>query len=90
MLLYDLPDFAKTRLASLGFPLLQSRASWPLIVTTAGVMMVGLWLPFSPIATALGFARLPHLYWPLLGLTLLCYVLLTQTIKTWLLRRKWI
>jgi magnesium-transporting ATPase (P-type) len=33
-------------------PLLQSRASWPLIVTTAIVMMVGVWLPFSPLGPA--------------------------------------
>ena len=32
------------------FPFLQSWASWPLIVTTAVIMMVGAWLPFSPIA----------------------------------------
>jgi Mg2+-importing ATPase len=30
------------------------------------------------------------LYWPLLAATLLCYVLLTQGAKMWLLRRKWI
>ena len=62
-------------------PFLQSRASWPLIVTTAVVMMVGIWLPFSPLGPALGFQPLPPLYWPLLVLTLLCYTLLTQTVK---------
>jgi Mg2+-importing ATPase len=30
------------------------------------------------------------LYWPLLALTLVCYVLLTQGVKMWLLRWKWI
>jgi Mg2+-importing ATPase len=30
------------------------------------------------------------LYWPLLALTLLSYVVLTQLVKTWLLRMKWI
>ena len=38
----------------------------------------------------LGFTTLPALYWPLVGLTLLCYVLLTQGVKTTLLRRNWI
>ena len=56
-------------------PLLQSRASWPLIVTTVVVMMIGIWLPFSPIGPALGFKPLPPLYWPLIVLTLLCYAL---------------
>ena len=47
-------------------PFLQSRASWPLTVTTAIIMAVGAWLPFSPIGHWLGFQPLPALYWPLL------------------------
>jgi Mg2+-importing ATPase len=71
-------------------PFLQSWASWPLTVTTAIIMAVGAWLPFSPIAHWLGFTPLPPLYWPLVVLTLFCYVLLTQGVKTWLIRKAWI
>jgi Mg2+-importing ATPase len=71
-------------------PFLQSRASWPLTITTALVMMVGMWLPFSPIGPALGFTEVPLLYWPLLLVTLLCYVLLTQVVKSFLHRKAWI
>ncbi|MGD0897377.1 MAG: magnesium-translocating P-type ATPase [Thermoguttaceae bacterium] len=71
-------------------PFLQSWASWPLTVTTAIIMAAGAWLPFSPIARQLGFAALPPLYWPLLLLTLFCYVLLTQGVKIWLIRKAWI
>ncbi len=71
-------------------PFLQSRASWPLTVTTLSIMAFGMWLPSSPLASALGITQLPPLYWPILLLTLLCYVGLTQTIKVWLLRKKWI
>jgi Mg2+-importing ATPase len=71
-------------------PFLQSRASWPLTVTTLSIMAFGMWLPSSPLAPALGLTRLPPLYWPILLLTLLGYVGLTQTIKVWLLRKKWI
>jgi Mg2+-importing ATPase len=71
-------------------PFIQSRASWSLIITTAAIMMVGVGLPFSPIAGALGFRALPGLYWPLLILTLVCYVVVTQTVKVWLLRKAWI
>src|ERR1039457_3552237 len=71
-------------------PFLQSRASWPLTVTTVVIMCFGMWLPFSPMATALGFVRLPGLYWPLLALTLVCYMGLTQIIKAWLFRKAWI
>jgi Mg2+-importing ATPase len=71
-------------------PFIQSRPSWPLIVTTVLVMTAGMLLPFSPLAKPLGFEQLPPLYWPLLSLTLLCYIILTQGVKTLLLRKKWI
>jgi Mg2+-importing ATPase len=71
-------------------PFLQSRASWALTFTTLSIMAFGAWLPYSPLATALGFTHLPPLYWPILLLTLLCYMGLTQVIKMWLLRKQWI
>lgn len=71
-------------------PFLQSWASWPLLVTTAVIMLLGAWLPSSPLGPAFGFTALPPLYWPLLAATLLGYVLLTQTVKTWLFRKGWV
>jgi Mg2+-importing ATPase len=71
-------------------PFLQSRPSWPLVATTVAVMTLGLWLPRSPLGPALGFVALPALYWPLLALTLLCYLALTQVVKHILVRRRWI
>jgi Mg2+-importing ATPase len=71
-------------------PFLQSRASWPLTAATLSIMAFGAWLPFSPLAPSLGLTLLPRLYWPILLLTLLSYVTLTQVIKVWLLRKKWI
>ncbi len=71
-------------------PFLQSRASWPLTVTTLAIMALGAWLPYSPLAPALGLAALPRMYWPILLLTLLAYVGLTQMAKVWMLRKKWI
>jgi len=69
-------------------PFLQSWASWPLIVTSVLIMALGAWLPFSPLASALGMVALPGGYWPLLLLTLFCYVALTQVVKTWLINRR--
>jgi Mg2+-importing ATPase len=71
-------------------PFLQSRASGPLTVTTLSIMVFGMWLPYSPLASSLGLTHLPGMYWPILMLTLLGYVSLTQIIKVWLLRQKWI
>jgi Mg2+-importing ATPase len=70
-------------------PFLQSRASGALIAMTAVIMAVGVLIPFTPIGHSLGFTLLPPLYWPLLALTLLAYMLLTQGVKTWLIRRAW-
>ena len=71
-------------------PFVQSRASRALTLTTVSIIAVGAWLPYSAAATPLGFTPLPGLYWPILLFTLLGYVGLTQTVKGWLLRRKWI
>ncbi|MBK9942060.1 MAG: magnesium-translocating P-type ATPase [Kouleothrix sp.] len=68
-------------------PFLQSRASLPLTLTSLLIVAIGIWLPFSPFADALGFVALPPLYWPLVGLMLLGYVVLTQLVKTWFVRR---
>jgi P-type Mg2+ transporter len=71
-------------------PFVQSRASWQLTMTTLLIMAIGACMPFSPLAAFLGFVPLPPLFWPLLFLTLLCYVALTQAIKVWLLKKSWI
>jgi Mg2+-importing ATPase len=71
-------------------PFLQSRASRSLTLTTLFIMAFGMWLPYSPLSSALGLTHLPHLYWPILMLTLLAYMGLTQIIKVWLLRKHWI
>ena len=71
-------------------PFVQSRASWQLTITTILIMAIGAYLPFSPLAAYLGFVPLPPLYWLFLLGTLLCYVGLTQVVKTWLLRKSWI
>jgi Mg2+-importing ATPase len=71
-------------------PFLQSRASVALMATTVGIMLVGIWLPSSALGPVLGFEPLPHLYWPLIAVTLLAYVGLTQVVKVWLHRRHWI
>jgi P-type Mg2+ transporter len=71
-------------------PFIESRASWPLLATTAAVMMVAIWLPISPLARSLGLADLPLSFWPLLVLTMIGYAILTQAIKSSLLKRRWI
>jgi Mg2+-importing ATPase len=71
-------------------PFVQSRSSWQLTMTTLLIMLIGAVLPYSPLAAPLGFVPLPPLFWAFLALTLLCYVGLTQLIKTWLIRKSWV
>jgi len=68
-------------------PFLQSRASWSLMATSLVICAVGLWLPSSPFAGALGFVALPGSFYGWLGLILLGYLTLTQLMKTWFFRR---
>ena len=71
-------------------PFIQSKASWPIMVTGLFIMGVGSVLPYSPLAPYLGFEPLPWLYWPILAGTLAAYVTLTQLVKGFLIRKGWI
>ena len=68
-------------------PFIESRASWQLITTSLIIVAVGALLTISPLADTLGFVALPPLYWLLLAVMLLCYMILTQLVKTWFIRK---
>ncbi|MDD3225871.1 MAG: magnesium-translocating P-type ATPase [Clostridium sp.] len=68
-------------------PFVQSTASKPLMAMSILIMCFGIFLVNSPLASAFGFVKLPLLYYPLLVVTLLCYVVLTQVVKTWYIRK---
>jgi Mg2+-importing ATPase len=68
-------------------PFIQSRASWPLILTSLIIVVVGAWLTVSPLAATLGFVPLPSKYWIFLAFMLLGYAALTQVVKSWFIRR---
>ena len=68
-------------------PFIQSRASWPLIASSLLIVAGGAWLTVSPFAGTLGFVALASSHWPLLAIMLLCYVVLTQVVKRWFVRR---
>ncbi len=65
----------------------ESRASLPLIVMGVLVCAIGITLPYSPVASSLGFTPLPAAYWPILAALILGYFVLTHVMKTWLHRR---
>ena len=68
-------------------PFIQSRASWPLTLTSLAIVAAGAWLTVSPLANTLGFVSPPPTFWLFLALMLLGYALLTQVVKTWFVHR---
>jgi len=68
-------------------PLIQSRSSFPLLLTTVAISLVGVILPFSHLANALQMSPLPAIYWYGLIPILLCYFALTQLVKSILVKR---
>jgi P-type Mg2+ transporter len=68
-------------------PLIQSRPSAALLLTTLLAISAAVWLPYSPAAAVLGFVPLPKTYWLWLAAFLLTYCILTHGVKTWFHRR---
>jgi len=68
-------------------PFLQSRAAWPVLLLTGGIMACGLALPFLAVGAKLKLQPLPVSFFGWLALILLSYSVLTQVVKGWYLRR---
>ena len=66
---------------------LKSRPSRPLTITTLSIVVVGMVLPFTPLAQLLGFVPLPALYFVFLAAMTATYLLLVQVVKRRLMRR---
>ena len=75
-------------------PFIQSTASVPVLLLTACIMIIGIYIPFSPLGAAVGLQALPLSYFPWLVGILLGYAFLTQFLKnlyikkfhSWLMR----
>jgi Mg2+-importing ATPase len=65
---------------TMGNPL-RSRPSGPLAFTTVAVVVIGILLPFSPLAALLGFSRLPADFFAFLTGATLTYLLLVEAAK---------
>jgi Mg2+-importing ATPase len=65
---------------------LRSRPSRPLTVATVLVVLIGVLLPFTPLAAPLGFVPLPVAYFGFLGGVTLTYLVLVELVKRRLMR----
>ncbi len=68
-------------------PFIQSRAATPLLVMTAVIMAIGIFLPMGPLAHYFKLQALPPLYFVFLPMILLAYMGLTQAMKGLYFRR---
>ncbi len=68
-------------------PFLQSTAAPAVLAATAATMVIGIALPFSPLASAIRLQPLPSGYFLYLPVVLLAYCLLTQFVKVIYIRR---
>jgi Mg2+-importing ATPase len=68
-------------------PFLQSRPSRLLVLTSLLILLIGVAIPFSPLAAFFGFVAPPAQYFWLLAGMMLVYLLLVQVVKNWFIRR---
>jgi len=66
----------------------RSRPSNPLLATCLGVVAVGIYLPFSPLAGMLGFTPLPGSYFAFVAAATVAYLLLVEGAKRVLLHKE--
>jgi len=68
-------------------PFLRSAASGALAAAVLGVVVVGAWLPYSPVNGMLGFTPLPAPFFLALVAMVIAYLLLVEAAKLWYFRR---
>ncbi len=68
-------------------PFYRSKPSPILTLSCLGVVLVGLLLPFSPLAHAFGFVHLPVLFYGAIFAMVVAYFVLVEQIKTWFYRK---
>ncbi len=73
-------------------PFIQSTAAPAVLILTAVIIAIGIFIPFSPLGASVGLQPLPLAYFPWLVATLIAYCALTQLIKTIYIRKfgKWL
>jgi len=73
---------------TMGNPL-KSRPSAPLAFTTILIVIIGVVLPFSPLAGVLGFTTLPASFFTFLAVSTATYLLLVELAKRLLFAKAW-
>lgn len=62
----------------------RSRPSLPLALSSLGVLVLTIWLPYSPLAEPFGLVPLPPLLLAVLGVLIVVYALANEVMKSWM------
>jgi len=68
-------------------PFIQSWATAPVLALTTSIMVIAIFLPFSPLATAFKLQPMPFMFFPWLLAILVAYCFLTQLVKGWFINK---
>ena len=68
-------------------PFVESKPSLPLVLTTLSVCTLGIFLPYLAIGRYFQMVPLPEIYWMGLLVLVPCYLILTQLIKTMIIKK---
>ncbi|PWN61676.1 magnesium-translocating P-type ATPase [Chryseobacterium viscerum] len=68
-------------------PFIQSWAATPVVALTSLIMLIGILIPFTPMAVYLKMQPLPLSYFPYLIGILTGYCILTQFVKQWFIKK---
>ena len=60
---------------------LRSRPSLPLSLTVVSVVLIGMVIPFTPLADLMGFVALPPIYFLIMAIYIATYLLLVEIVK---------
>ena len=77
----------KSARASTFFTRPSSRPSRAMLAVTGVVILITLWLPYSPLAGLLGFVPLPILYLPVIFGIVALYFISAELTKRWFYRQ---
>jgi Mg2+-importing ATPase len=69
-------------------PFKDSKPSLPLVMTTMLICITGIILPYTILGQQFQMTPMPSNYWYGLAVLLPCYLLLTQLVKMWFVK-KW-
>jgi Mg2+-importing ATPase len=70
-------------------PFFKSEPSKPLLYSSLAAIAASIIIPFTPLASAFGFALPPITFWPILVGLVGTYLLLVEVTKRWFVRRYW-